>query len=41
MAAKLVTAKFFMQRLLPETAAQLARITSGADNVMALPAEAF
>jgi acyl-CoA dehydrogenase len=41
MEAKLVTAKFFMRRLLPETAAQLARITSGADSVMALPAEAF
>ena len=41
MAGKLATAKFFMQRMLPETAAQLARITSGADSVMALPAEAF
>ncbi|MFI5011967.1 MAG: acyl-CoA dehydrogenase C-terminal domain-containing protein [Hyphomicrobiales bacterium] len=41
MEGKLATAKFFMQRLLPETAAQLARITSGADAVMALPAEAF
>ena len=30
-----------MQRMLPETSAQLARITSGADSVMALPAEAF
>ena len=29
MEAKLATAKFFMQRLLPETGAQLARITSG------------
>ena len=33
--------RFFMQRMLPETGAQLARITSGADSVMALPAEAF
>ncbi|MFI4996135.1 MAG: acyl-CoA dehydrogenase C-terminal domain-containing protein [Hyphomicrobiales bacterium] len=41
MEGKLATAKFFMQRLLPETSAQLARITSGADAVMALPAEAF
>ncbi|SDR42168.1 hypothetical protein SAMN05444161_3750 [Rhizobiales bacterium GAS191] len=41
MEAKLTTAKFFMQRLLPETGAQLARITSGADPVMGLPAEAF
>jgi len=35
------TAKFFTQRMLPETAAQLARIVSGADSVMALDAEAF
>jgi acyl-CoA dehydrogenase len=41
MEGKLATAKFFMQRMLPETGAQLARITSGADSVMALPAEAF
>ena len=33
--------RFFMERMLPETAAQLARITAGADSVMALPAEAF
>jgi alkylation response protein AidB-like acyl-CoA dehydrogenase len=41
MEGRLATARFFMQRLLPETSAQLARITSGADAVMALPAEAF
>ena len=41
MEGKLATAKFFVQRMLPETGAQLARITSGADSVMALPAEAF
>jgi len=39
--AKLVTARFFMERLLPETAAQLARIKSGAGSMMELPAEAF
>ncbi len=39
--AKLVTARFFMERMLPETAAQLARIKSGAASTMALPAEAF
>jgi hypothetical protein len=39
--AKLVTARFFMERMLPETGAQLARIQSGADTAMALPAEAF
>ena len=41
MSAKLTTATFFMQRLLPETAAQMARISSGADAVMALPVEMF
>ena len=39
--AKLVTARFFMERMLPETAVQLARIQAGADAVMSLPAEAF
>ncbi|TIM60290.1 MAG: hypothetical protein E5Y60_31360, partial [Mesorhizobium sp.] len=32
---------FFMERIMPETAAHLARISSGADTLMALPAEAF
>jgi acyl-CoA dehydrogenase len=39
--AKLVTGRFFMERVLPETAAQLARIKSGAASMMELPAEAF
>jgi acyl-CoA dehydrogenase len=39
--AKLVTARFFMDRLMPETAAHLARISSGADSMMAMPEEAF
>ena len=38
---KLITARFYMERMLPETAAHLARITSGADSMMALPADAF
>jgi 3-(methylsulfanyl)propanoyl-CoA dehydrogenase len=38
---KLVTGRFFMERLLPETATQLARIQSGAASTMELPAEAF
>jgi len=38
---KLVTARFFMERMMPETANYLARIQSGADSMMALPAEAF
>ncbi|MGF1552146.1 MAG: acyl-CoA dehydrogenase C-terminal domain-containing protein [Paracoccaceae bacterium] len=39
--AKLVTGRYFMSRVLPETGLRLARIRSGADPVMALPAEAF
>jgi len=39
--AKLVTARFFMERILPETAIHLARIQAGSESVMALPAEAF
>src|SRR4030081_3410280 len=39
MNAKLVTARFFMERMLPETAAHLARIEAGAGSVMELPAE--
>ncbi|MDX8498130.1 acyl-CoA dehydrogenase [Mesorhizobium sp. VK4C] len=38
---KLVTARFFMERIMPETATRLARISSGADTLMALPVEAF
>ncbi|WP_265516405.1 acyl-CoA dehydrogenase C-terminal domain-containing protein [Nitratireductor luteus] len=38
---KLVVGRFFMDRLMPETGAHLARISSGADSMMALPAEAF
>jgi acyl-CoA dehydrogenase len=38
---KLVTARFFMQRMLPETAAHLARIEAGAASTMELADEAF
>ena len=38
---KLVTCRYYMQRLLPETGLRLARITSGATPVMALAAEDF
>ncbi len=38
---KLATGRYYMQRQLPMTATHLARITSGADTVMALEAEAF
>jgi acyl-CoA dehydrogenase len=39
--AKIVTARFFMERMLPEAAAHRKRIESGADSLMDLPAEAF
>ena len=39
--AKLATARFFADRMLPETATHLARIQTGADSVMALADEAF
>ncbi|MCJ8149295.1 acyl-CoA dehydrogenase C-terminal domain-containing protein [Shinella sedimenti] len=38
---KLVTATFFMERLMPETALRKNRIEAGADTVMELAAEAF
>ena len=38
---KLVTAKFFMERIMPETALRKARIETGADTMMELAAEAF
>jgi acyl-CoA dehydrogenase len=41
MDAKLTTGRFFMERMLPETGAHLTRISSGAEAVMALPAEMF
>jgi alkylation response protein AidB-like acyl-CoA dehydrogenase len=41
MTAKLVTARFFMERMLPETATRLARIQAGAASTMELPADAF
>ena len=39
--AKLTLAKFFSERMLPETSAHLARLSAGAATLMALPAEAF
>ena len=41
MKAKLVTGRFFVERMLPETATHLARIQAGAASTMDLPAEAF
>jgi acyl-CoA dehydrogenase len=41
MTQRLVTGRFFMERMLPATATHLARIKAGAASTMALPAEAF
>jgi hypothetical protein len=39
--AKIVTGRYFLERAMPETAMRLARISAGAETMMALPAEAF
>ncbi|MGE3246918.1 MAG: acyl-CoA dehydrogenase C-terminal domain-containing protein [Beijerinckiaceae bacterium] len=41
MDAKLIAGKFFMERMLPESAAHLARISTGAATMMSMPEEAF
>ena len=41
MAQRLATGRFFMERMLPETATHLTRIKAGAASTMALSAEAF
>ena len=41
MDAKLIAGRFFMERVMPETAAHLARISAGADTMMSMPADAF
>jgi hypothetical protein len=38
---KLVTARFFMEKVMPETALRKVRIEAGSDSVMELAAEAF
>jgi alkylation response protein AidB-like acyl-CoA dehydrogenase len=40
-ANKLLTGRYFLQRVLPDTTACLAKLKGGAEAVMALPAEAF
>jgi hypothetical protein len=40
-ANKLLTGKFFLARMLPDTKAHLAKLKTGAETLMALPAEAF
>ena len=38
---KLVTGRLYFERIMPETAAHLARISTGADSMMAIPEDAF
>ncbi|MEM9990052.1 MAG: acyl-CoA dehydrogenase C-terminal domain-containing protein, partial [Pseudomonadota bacterium] len=38
---KLITAKYFFERMLPESSLHLEKLKTGADSMMALPAEAF
>jgi alkylation response protein AidB-like acyl-CoA dehydrogenase len=38
---KLITGRYFLERVLPETASRLAKLKAGAGSMMALPAEAF
>ncbi|HOB60841.1 MAG TPA: acyl-CoA dehydrogenase C-terminal domain-containing protein [Candidatus Competibacteraceae bacterium] len=38
---KLVCAEFFMEKILPESMAHLAKLQAGADSLMTLPADAF
>jgi hypothetical protein len=38
---KITTGRYFMERVMPETSAHLARLSSGSATMMALPAEAF
>jgi len=40
-AEKLILARYYMQRILPEAGAHLAKLKAGAELVMALSAEAF
>jgi alkylation response protein AidB-like acyl-CoA dehydrogenase len=40
-AAKLTVGRYFLQRVLPDTGAALAKLKTGAEAVMALPADAF
>ena len=39
--AKLVTARYYMERYLPDAGALRRKIETGAESMMALPAEAF
>jgi hypothetical protein len=39
--AKLLTGRYYMERILPDTAAHLAKLKTGAATMMSMPAEAF
>ncbi len=41
MKGKIVAGTFFMERMMPETSAHLARISTGADTIMSMPEDAF
>jgi acyl-CoA dehydrogenase len=41
MKGKIVAGRFFMERMMPETSAHLARISTGADTIMSMPEDAF
>jgi hypothetical protein len=41
LSTKLVTGRFFMERMLPETSVRLARVQTGSATTMELAAEAF
>ena len=40
-ATRLTLARYYVERILPETSAHLAKLKTGADTLMSLPAEAF
>ena len=40
-AEKLMTGQYFLDRMLPDAAAHLAKVKTGASSMMALPADAF
>ena len=39
--AKLVTARFYAERILPQASAERRKLEAGAESIMALPVEAF
>ena len=39
--AKLITARFYAERILPQAGAERRKVEAGAESLMALPAEAF